>query len=65
MAGTKQSAEAMGFVLSFSLFPLEKRKPLKNGSLKINRNESVGERSVLGEALTEVLVDGTEVRMSA
>jgi hypothetical protein len=57
MAGTKQSAEAMGFVLyffyCFSFFE------------KIDRNESVGERSALGEALTEVLVDGAEVRMSA
>jgi|JI7StandDraft_1071085.scaffolds.fasta_scaffold2310629_1 hypothetical protein len=52
MAGTKQSAEAMGFVLYFFFE-------------KIDRNESVGERSALGEALTEVLVDGAEVRMSA
>ena len=49
MAGTKHPAEAMGFVLSF---------PKK-------RYESVGERSALGEALTEVLVDSAEVRMSA
>lgn len=62
MAGTKQSAEAMGFVLYFFSFP---RAAHKKESHKINRNESVGERSALGEALTEVLVDGAEVRMSA
>jgi hypothetical protein len=33
--------------------------------LFLQRNESVGERSALGEALTEVLVDSAEVRMSA
>lgn len=56
MAGTKHPAETMGFVL-FSLPSFVR--------VKKDKDESVGERSATGEALTEVLVDVAEVRMSA
>jgi len=75
MAGTKQPAEAMGFVmrhfyaayadgLQICICKCFKSKIL-HFKMQTNTafNESVGERSASGETLTEVMVDGAEVRM--
>ena len=57
MAGTKRPAEAVGFLnLNFEFY---------SNILTLLKKESVEERSAAGEALTKVIVDEAEVRMSA
>jgi hypothetical protein len=57
MAGTKRPAEAVGFLnLNFEF---------DSNILTLLKKESVEERSAAGEALTKVIVDEAEVRMSA
>ena len=61
MAGTKHPAEAMGFVLSSFL---RSSAPGRSPSEEKRKNESVGERSALGEAEMEIFVDSAEARIS-